>query len=245
MDATIDILAKLVAFDTVSSRPNIALIEWVADRLADMDIAGIEASACFPNTLVRFCGQRFLYGKDKDLALLCVQAYNDYMVEEWCADSGGVLIPLIIIPLCFLTVGIQTAVNAGSGVVRLRWRTYTLAMIPGCVAWALMYGLGMLAVWHAEFISPATVSFGRSAMAVVMVILGGTGALLGPLVGAGVVVGFEHLISSYVDRWPTLLGLAFILVVMFLPNGIIGQLRSRLRSAPRRSQAPEALEMAP
>lgn len=55
---------------------------------------------------------------------------------------------LIIIPLCFLTVGIQTAVNAGSGVVRLRWRTYTLAMIPGCVAWALMYGLGMLAVWQ-------------------------------------------------------------------------------------------------
>ncbi|MDN6795470.1 MAG: hypothetical protein L0L69_10550 [Propionibacterium sp.] len=56
---------------------------------------------------------------------------------------------LVIIPLCFLTVGIQTAVNAGSGVVRLKWRTYTLAMIPGCIAWALMYGLGMLAVWQA------------------------------------------------------------------------------------------------
>jgi len=38
MDATIDILAKLVAFDTVSSRPNIALIEWVADRLAGQGI---------------------------------------------------------------------------------------------------------------------------------------------------------------------------------------------------------------
>ena len=38
MDATIDILAKLVAFDTVSSRPNIALIEWVAQRLADQGI---------------------------------------------------------------------------------------------------------------------------------------------------------------------------------------------------------------
>lgn len=62
---------------------------------------------------------------------------------------------LIIIPLCFLTVGIQTAVNAGSGVVRLRWRTYTLAMIPGCVAWALMYGLGMLAVWQAALAAVA------------------------------------------------------------------------------------------
>ncbi len=56
---------------------------------------------------------------------------------------------LLIIPLCFLTVGIQTAVNAGSGVVRMKWRTYTLCMIPGCVAWALMYGAGMLAVWAA------------------------------------------------------------------------------------------------
>ena len=56
---------------------------------------------------------------------------------------------LIIIPLCFLTVGIQTAINAGAGIVRLKWRVYTLAMIPGCVAWALLYGLGLLAVWIA------------------------------------------------------------------------------------------------
>ncbi|WP_165218652.1 hypothetical protein [Schaalia sp. ZJ1691] len=54
---------------------------------------------------------------------------------------------LILIPLCFLTVGVQTAVNAGSGVVRLKWRTYTLCMIPGCIAWAFLYGFGMLAVW--------------------------------------------------------------------------------------------------
>ena len=70
-----------------------------ADRLADMDIAGIEASACFPNTLVRFCGQRFLYGKDKELAKLCVEAYNDFQIDEWGGSSNGRLIPLGIIPL--------------------------------------------------------------------------------------------------------------------------------------------------
>ena len=68
-------------------------------RLEDMDTAGIEGSACFPNTFVRFCGQRFLLAKDKDIAKLCVEAYNDWMVEEWCGDSGGRLIPLGIIPL--------------------------------------------------------------------------------------------------------------------------------------------------
>lgn len=68
-------------------------------RLADMDEAGVEGSACFPNTFVRFCGQRFLLASDKELARRCVEAYNDWMVDEWCGDSGGRLIPLGIIPL--------------------------------------------------------------------------------------------------------------------------------------------------
>jgi len=64
-----------------------------------MDVAGIEASACFPNMFVRFCGQRFLFAHDKELALLCVRAYNDFQLDEWCAGSNGRLIPLGILPL--------------------------------------------------------------------------------------------------------------------------------------------------
>jgi predicted TIM-barrel fold metal-dependent hydrolase len=70
-----------------------------ADRIADMDIAGVGASLCFPNYFVRFCGQRFLEADDKDLALACVRAYNDFMVDEWCAGSNGRLLPLCIVPL--------------------------------------------------------------------------------------------------------------------------------------------------
>lgn len=69
------------------------------ERLADMDVAGIDRSLCFPNLFVRFCGQRFLFAKDRELALLCVRAYNDFIVDEWCAGSEGRLIPLGIIPL--------------------------------------------------------------------------------------------------------------------------------------------------
>jgi predicted TIM-barrel fold metal-dependent hydrolase len=68
------------------------------DRLADMDINGIDAQMCFPN-YPRFCGQLFMRGKDKELALLCVKAYNDWMVEEWAGESDGRLIPLCLIPL--------------------------------------------------------------------------------------------------------------------------------------------------
>jgi predicted TIM-barrel fold metal-dependent hydrolase len=68
------------------------------ERLEDMDTAGIEASLCFP-TFPRFCGQTFYEAKDKELAMLCVRAYNDWMVEEWCGESGGRMLPLCIVPL--------------------------------------------------------------------------------------------------------------------------------------------------
>src|SRR6478736_8247900 len=67
-------------------------------RLSDMDINWVEASLSFP-TFPRFCGQTFLEAKDRELALACVFAYNDWMHEEWCGDSNGRLIPLPIIPL--------------------------------------------------------------------------------------------------------------------------------------------------
>lgn len=67
-------------------------------RLADMDIGHIDRSLCFP-TFPRFCGQTFSEAKDKDLALLCVKANNDWMVQEWSGPSGGRLIPLCLVPL--------------------------------------------------------------------------------------------------------------------------------------------------
>ena len=70
------------------------------ERLADMEANHTDASVCFPNVLPRFCGQAFLERADKELALLCVQAYNDWIIDEWCAGDGyGKLIPLTLIPL--------------------------------------------------------------------------------------------------------------------------------------------------
>jgi predicted TIM-barrel fold metal-dependent hydrolase len=72
---------------------------WIpAERLNDMDVNGVQAQMCFPN-YVRFCGQIFLWAKDRQLARLCVEAYNDWMVDEWCGGSGGRLIPLCLVPL--------------------------------------------------------------------------------------------------------------------------------------------------
>lgn len=67
-------------------------------RIADMDLNRTERSMCFPS-FGRFAGQTFSEAKDKELALACVRAYNDWMIEEWCGDSGGRLIPLCIVPM--------------------------------------------------------------------------------------------------------------------------------------------------
>ena len=87
----------------------------------------------------------------------------------------------------------------------------------------------MLLVWNSEFMSPSVASFPRSALAVVTVILGGTGTLLGPLVGAGIVVAGEYWLSSYVERWQTVLGAVFILVVLFAPRGVVGTIAAWAR----------------
>jgi len=70
------------------------------ERLADMDANHVEAAICFPNTLPRFCGQTFMEQPDRELGLLCVRAYNDWMIDDWSGGAGrGRLIPLTLIPL--------------------------------------------------------------------------------------------------------------------------------------------------
>jgi len=71
----------------------------VKPRLDDMDLDGIEASVCFPNAFVRFCGQTFLLAPDRELALQCVRAYNDWLVEEWQGPSQGRLLGTGLVPL--------------------------------------------------------------------------------------------------------------------------------------------------
>ncbi len=100
-------------------------------RLADMDLNGVEAQMCFPN-YPRFCGQQFLWGKDKDLALLCVQAYNDWMVEEWCGASAGRLIPLCLIPMWDVELAVaEVRRNAARGVRAVAfWELPTFLGLP-------------------------------------------------------------------------------------------------------------------
>ena len=69
-----------------------------AARVADMDQGNVLASMLFPS-FPRYCGQVFHEAKDKDVALACVQAWNDFILEELAGAFPGRFIPMMIIPL--------------------------------------------------------------------------------------------------------------------------------------------------
>jgi predicted TIM-barrel fold metal-dependent hydrolase len=64
-------------------------------RLEAMNRDGVLASLCLP-TFPRACGQAFSERPDRELGLLCIRAYNDFIIDEWCAADPGRFIPCII-----------------------------------------------------------------------------------------------------------------------------------------------------
>jgi predicted TIM-barrel fold metal-dependent hydrolase len=67
-------------------------------RLLDMDLDGVHTGMAFPS-FPRFAGTLFLEGADRNLALRCVQAYNDFHIEEWSAADPDRLPPIVIMPV--------------------------------------------------------------------------------------------------------------------------------------------------
>jgi predicted TIM-barrel fold metal-dependent hydrolase len=80
----------LVASDYTEFRPGI----WDSNlRLRDMDLTGVWASLCFPSAIWGFAGTRFSKMSDPDVGLACLRAYNDWMIDEWCAADRNRYIP--------------------------------------------------------------------------------------------------------------------------------------------------------
>lgn len=73
-----------------------------------------------------------------------------------------------VIPVSFLTVGFQTMVNMGAGVIRMTWPRYTAAMFPGCLAWAFIYSTIGWTVWKAALSAAAGSPLGLLATAIII-----------------------------------------------------------------------------
>jgi branched-chain amino acid transport system permease protein len=72
------------------------------------------------------------------------------------------------------------------------------------------------------FVAPDLLGFEVSTKAVVMSLVGGVGTLLGPLAGSAIITFLESLVGSYTERHLMVLGVIFIVFVIFLPDGLCG-----------------------
>ena len=109
----------------------------------------------------------------------------------------------------------------GYAVQRYKLVAFVIAGTIGGVAGALYTQLNLT-------ISPDAFFWTTSGEALLMVIIGGTGTLWGSLLGAAAFILLQSLVSSYTERWMLILGLTFILFVLFAPGGIVGALRGRV-----------------
>lgn len=106
----------------------------------------------------------------------------------------------------------------GHNVWLIQWFAFVLASFWGSVA-------GLLYVYYNLFISPHAISLQQSAEVLLMAILGGASTLTGPIVGAVIITLVKNVVSTYVDRWNTLLGAIFVIVILFMPFGIVPGVR--------------------
>ena len=115
----------------------------------------------------------------------------------------------------------------GHNVWLIRWITFVYAGFWGAVS-------GLLFVYYHKYIHPISLSLTNSAEGLLAVIAGGSGTLGGPVVGAAIVMLLKNYVSAYIERWNTLLGLVFVLIVVFMPEGVVpGVKRLWLRFASR------------
>ena len=106
----------------------------------------------------------------------------------------------------------------------------TLHLILGFVISGIGAGLaGVLYAFFNSFVSPSSVALTQSVKGLLMVLVGGVGTLFGSVVGAAVLISLENLVSSFTQRWPFVMGLTFVLTMIFLPSGIVGKLLTNKR----------------
>ncbi len=130
----------------------------------------------------------------------------------------------------------RTLVGIRANEARMRalgYNTWRYKMAVFVVAGMFAGVAGFLSAYFNRYSSPQNLYWTVSGLVMVMVIMGGAGSLMGPALGAALVHLLQSYASTYTERnntlvgWQTIMGLVFILFVMFAPQGIMGLLRRR------------------
>ena len=106
----------------------------------------------------------------------------------------------------------------GHNVGLIRWLTFVYSGFWGAVS-------GLLFVYYHKYIHPISLSLTNSAEGLLAVIAGGPGTLAGPIVGATIVMLLKNYVSTYIERWNMLLGFVFVVIIVFMPSGLVPGVR--------------------
>ena len=146
-----------------------------------------------------------------------------YFVLLFFVVGTVLLVRIVASPFGYVLRGIR---ESETRMLVLGYHVWRYKLVAFVVAAAFAGLAGCLYVYFNRFVSPDYVHVVRSAEVLLMVILGGAGTLLGPAVGAMLIVLLENLISTYTERWVTVLGIIYVLVALLAPNGIAGLIAS-------------------
>ena len=94
---------------------------------------------------------------------------------------------------------------------------------------------GVLWAYYNGFVSPVDLQLATSVEVLLMVALGGRGSLIGPALGAGIIVLLKNLVSVYTHRWLLILGAVYILTIGYAPEGILGAIKRRTKEVKPRA----------
>jgi branched-chain amino acid transport system permease protein len=86
---------------------------------------------------------------------------------------------------------------------------------------------GVLYIYLNRFVSPPTAAFHLSAEVSLMAIVGGSGTILGPFLGSVVILIIRNYVSAHLMQWATVMGVVFILTVLYAPKGLMGLIGRR------------------
>ena len=142
------------------------------------------------------------------------------------------LVELSIVLLCLWAAWRFTRTPLGTAVVLMRenderaaflgYNVFVTKLVVFTVATTLAAAAGALFAAFQRLISPGALDLAIGTEVVFMAVLGGTGAFLGPFLGAAVYMVFQDWLSKTTENWPFFLGLGFILMIFYAHEGLIG-----------------------
>jgi branched-chain amino acid transport system permease protein len=97
---------------------------------------------------------------------------------------------------------------------------------------------GVLYVYYNRFVNPVAASFNISIEVALMAIVGGSGTIIGPFIGAGIILGMRNWVSSFFHLHAAVMGLVFIVTILWAPTGIMGIVSRLFGRSPRAGDTP-------